>query len=288
MTPDVHPPFPRTEFPRLLINAALTGGVITRERAPNLPVTTEQIVADAVRVHAAGAAVVHLHVRDHDGRPEWRKEVYAEVIAGIRESCPALIICASTTGRAGISLDQRTDVLSLDGNLKPDMASLALGSFNFRTGPSITSVDDVERLAATIRDAGVVPELEVFDLGMAAMAHRLQGLGLIPERPYANLVLGVLNTAPANMRSMLALSDALPAGAVWAAGAIGSYQPVVHALALAAGAHVRTGLEDNPDRHDGSGIPASNQWLVERVVANGELLGREPIGPAEARELLGV
>lgn len=286
--PGPHPPYPRTPFPSLSINVALTGGVLTAQRAPLLPLTTEQIVDDAQRAVAAGAAIVHIHVRDADGRPEWRKEAYAEPIAGIRERCPDALICATTTGRDGLDIARRTDVLALDGQLRPDMASMALGSFNFRHQASVTTVDEVELLARTIADAGVLPELEVFDLGHAAMACRLHAAGLVPERPYANVILGAVNTAPADARSLLALVDALPPGTVWAAGGIGSFQRVAVALAAAIGGHVRTGLEDNPDRHDGSDEPASNAWLVEQAAAFGRALGREPMPAGEVRALIGA
>lgn len=278
------PPYPVTPYPPLLVNAALTGGVLTPERAPNLPLTAEQIVADAEQAVAAGAAIVHIHVRDADGRPEWRKEAYAEVVAGVRERCPGVLVCVTTTGRAGIDFAQRTNVLKLGGDVRPDMASLALGSMNFRHRASVTEVDEVERLAAAIADAGVLPELEVFDLGFAAMARRLHDRGLIPERPYANLILGSVNTAPADARSLIALVDALPLGTTWAAGGIGAFQRVANALAVAIGGHVRVGLEDNPDLPGGD--PATNAELVAAAVELGRGLSREAMSPEEARELV--
>lgn len=286
--PDPYPPHPLTPYPPLLINAALTGGVLTPERAPRLPMTTEEIVADGERAVAAGASIVHVHVRDAEGKPDWRKEVYADVITGLRERCPGVIVCATTTGRGGISIERRADVLALEGAAKPDMASLALGSFNFRGGPSITSVDEIEWLAAAIRDAGIIPELEVFDLGMVSMTRRLVLAGLVPERPYANLILGAVNTAPANARALQSLVDALPEGATWAAGGVGSFQRTAIALAAVIGGHVRTGLEDNPDRHDGSDAAANNAFLVEQAAAFGRALGREPMDVRSARAEIGL
>lgn len=288
MSPGPFPPYPVTEYPGILINAALVGGVLTKDRAPKVPITAEAIVADAESAVGLGASIVHIHVRDSHGRPEWRKEAYAEVILGIRERCPGVIICATTTGRDGISIDQRADVLALEGAARPDMASLALGSFNFKSGPSVTTVEEIEELARRIADAGVLPELEVFDLGFAAMARRLHAKGLIPQRPYANLILGSLNTAPADARSLLALVDQLPAGTIWAAGGLGSYQHIANALSVLVGGHVRTGLEDNPDRGDESGEPADNAWLVARAADFAREFGRMPLSSTQSRALLGL
>jgi uncharacterized protein (DUF849 family) len=282
------PPHPLTPYAPLLINAALTGGAIGRERAPRLPITTEEIVEDGSLAFDAGARILHIHVRDADGRPEWRREAYEPVILGLRERCPGAILCVTTTGRDGLTIEQRVDVLALTGDAKPDMASLAMGSFNFREAPSITSIDQIETLAAAIRDAAIIPELEVFDLGMAAMARRLSERGLLESRPYANLLLGAPNTAPADARSLIALVDALPPSAVWAGAGLGSFQQTVNALAVFIGGHVRTGLEDNPDRGDGSDEPADNVWLVERAVALAESAGRAVATPVQARAMVGL
>jgi uncharacterized protein (DUF849 family) len=282
------PTHPLTPYEPLLINAALTGGVITRERAPRLPITAAEIIEDGARAFAAGARILHIHVRDADGMPEWRREAYEPVIVGLRERCPEAIICASTTGRGGISTEQRGDVLALSGEAKPDMASLAMGSFNFREAPSISSVETIEELAAAMRDAGIVPELEIFDLGMASMAKRLIDRGLIAAKPYANLVLGALNTAPADARSLLALVDSLPEGAVWAGAGIGIFQQPINALSVFMGGHVRTGLEDNPDRADGSDQPADNGWLVERAAKLAESAGRAIATPDQTRAMVGL
>lgn len=281
-----YPPHPLTPYDPLLINAALTGGVLDRRRAPELPITTEAIIEAGARAFAAGARILHVHVRDDDAEPEWRREAYEPVILGLRERCPGVIVCATTSGRRGISLEQRADVLKLTGDARPDMASLAMGSFNFRDGPSVTTVEEIERLGAAIRDAGIVPELEVFDLGMAAMAERLVDRGFVKERPYANLILGSVNTAPADARSMLALIETLPDGTTWAAAGLGSYQQTANALAVFVGGHVRTGLEDNRDRCDGE--PADNEWLVARAVALAESAGRSIATTDQAREMIGI
>lgn len=282
------PSHPLTPYPPLIINAALTGGVIGRERAPRLPLTTDEIIQDAVRAADAGASIVHLHVRDGSGAPDWRRESYEPVIYGIRESRPEVIVCVTTTGRAGISREQRADVLSLDGDLRPDMASLTLGSLNFHTGVSVNDVATVEYLASAMLGSGVVPELEIFDLGMAALANRLVAREILPALNYANVILGSLNSAPADVRALSAIVDLLPDGTQWAAGGLGAFQRPVNGLSAFMGGHIRTGLEDNPDLEPGSATPATNELLVRRAADLAAAASRDIATPAEARALIGL
>ena len=234
MPADPYPAHPLTPFPPLIINVALTGIVPTRERVPHVPLTAEEIVDDAERCVAAGATILHVHVRDGAGAPEWRRASYAGVIAGLRERCPGAIVCVTTSGRAGGSVAQRTDVLELDGDLLPDLASLTLGSVNFPSGASVSDIGTIEALAARFAERGVRPELEIFDLGMAHLAHRLVRRGLLNGPLHANLLLGFPNGAPANARSLVALTDALPDEVTsWAAGGFGAYQQSAGALAVA-------------------------------------------------------
>ena len=130
MTPQLQP---------LIINAALTGMVPTKADNPALPVTPEEITEDAARCIHAGASIVHLHARDDEGRPTYRKEVYAEILGAIRERCPSAILCVSTSGRTFKTFEQRADVLDLDDDVKPEMASLTLGSLNFPKQASASS-----------------------------------------------------------------------------------------------------------------------------------------------------
>src|SRR4051794_14552766 len=213
-----------------------------RSRVPHVPVTPEQIIADAEACAAAGATVVHLHARGPNEQPEWRREAYEGTIVELRTRCPELIVCVTTSGRTFREFEQRADVLALEGPAKADMASLTLGSLNFRDGPSINSIATVEALAERMRAAGIKPELEIFDTGMAYLANELVSTGVIGPSPYANLLLGSVNTAPATARDLALLVDALPAGAVWAGAGIGAFQLPMNAIAIFMGGHVRTGL----------------------------------------------
>jgi 3-keto-5-aminohexanoate cleavage enzyme len=274
--------------PPLIVNAALTGMVAQRDRCPHLPVTAEQIIEDASACHELGATILHVHARDAQGRPEWRPEAYAEIVAGIRARCPAAVVCVTTSGRAFGELDKRAAVLSLEGDARPDMASLTLGSLNFRTGPSVNSPETVEALAARMLEAGIKAELEVFDSGMAREAGRLLAAGLLEAPLYANLMLGSHHTAPATMAELAHLAGSLPAGTVWAAGGVGAYQQRATGMAVFAGGNVRTGLEDNPYLDWRERRPATNAELVARAVRLAELAGRPVATPAQTREALGL
>jgi 3-keto-5-aminohexanoate cleavage enzyme len=281
------PAHPLTPYPPLIVNAALTGITGRRERVPRLPVSTDQIVRDAWVCHQLGASVLHLHLRTDAQATDWRPEPYGELIAAVRQRCPGAVICASTSGREFPELERRAAVLDLTGPAKPDMASLTLGSLDFRTGPSVNAPDTVRALAARMRERGIRPELEVFGSGMAAEAGRLVYEGLLQAPLYANLILGSHHTAPATARELVHLADSLPAGAVWAAAGIGVFQLPMNALAIFMGGHVRTGLEDNT-RLPGDRRPATNSDLVWRSVRLARQAGRTIARPAEARALLGL
>ncbi len=282
-----YPAHPLTPYPPLIISAALTGMAAQRDRVPHVPLSTEEIVADAERCFDAGATVLHLHAREPDGRPAWRREAYGEMIREIRRRCPGVVVCATTSGRGGASRDERADVLLLDGDARPDLASLTLGSVNFPTGASVNDIDTIEELARRIAERGIVPELEIFDLGMAHLAHRLERRGLLPAVCPANLLLGFPNGAPADARSLSALVDALPASVgPWHAAGFGAFQQPAGALAAAMGGHVRTGLEDNPYLDHVERDAATNAQLVQRAALQARASGRGVADAAQARRTL--
>jgi uncharacterized protein (DUF849 family) len=281
-------PHPLRPYSPLIINAALTGMVPRRDRVPHVPVTAEQIIDDAQACFEAGASIVHLHARAADESPDWRRESYAAFIPEIRRRCPGLVVCATTSGRTFGELDQRADALLLEGAAKPDMASLTLGSLNFRDVASVNSPQTIRALAERMAGAGILPELEIFDSGMAYLAHILHAEGLLPDPMYANLLLGSPNTAPARMGDLARLVDDLPSGVVWAAAGIGAFQLPMNAMAVFAGGHVRTGLEDNSHLEHASRAPATNAGLVSRVAAMAELAGRPVSSAEETRVTLGL
>lgn len=277
-----------THGPPLIINAALTGMVPTREQNASVPVTPDEIAADAERVCAAGAAIVHLHARATDGNATYRLDVYREIVAKVRERCPDVVVCVSTSGRVFKSFEERAEVLDLEGALVPELASLTLGSLNFPGQASVNDPEMIRRLAERMHERGIVPELEIFDLGMVDYATYLIDRGVLREPFYFNILLGSLGTLSATPFNLATVVRSLPAAATWSAGGIGSFQFPMNALGIASGGHVRVGLEDNLWLDRAKKQPATNEALVARL-ARLALANERPLAtPAEARRLIGL
>jgi uncharacterized protein (DUF849 family) len=283
-----HVPHPLRPYEPLIVNAALTGMVPRRASVPHVPVTPEQIVADAVACVDAGASILHLHARRPDESPAWEREAYRAFIPAIREQRPQAVICVSTSGRDVAEVERRADVLDLDGDAKPDMASLTLGSLNFRHEASVNAPGTIVALAERMAERGIRPELEVFDSGMAYLANELLDRGVLAAPLYANVILGAPNTAPATAGALAHLVAALPPGTTWAAGGVGAFQLPMNGIAVLTGGHVRTGLEDNPAMDAARTVPATNPRLVARVAELARIADRALATPAEVRERLAL
>ena len=212
---DVHFPNPLEPYAPLIINVALTGVIPSRAMAPHVPLTPAEIVADAVRCHDVGAAVVHVHARDRDGRPTYDAEVFAEIISGIHRERPQLIVCATTSGRRYGEFEQRSAVLELDGDARPDLASLTTGSLNFPDGPSVNTPEMIAALAERMQARGIKPEFEVLELGMVNTAKLLIKRRLARPPYYFNILLGSPHTAAATALNLTAVVADLPAHAIW-------------------------------------------------------------------------
>jgi 3-keto-5-aminohexanoate cleavage enzyme len=272
----------------LIINLAPTGMVPTKATAPHVPLSVDEVLEDVVRCRDLGASVVHLHARDESGAPSHRAELFEPLVAGVREIDPELVVCVTCSGRHVSSLDDRAEVLDLTGSAKPDMASLTLGSNNFLAEPSVNPPDVIRGLAQRMSDRDIVPELETFEPGMLAFGARLASEGLLPERCYVNVLLGNLGTSRLSPASLSAFLAELPEGWAWGLAGLGRFQLDANAMAIAAGGHVRVGLEDNVWFDRERTVPASNPMLVQRVAELAELLERPLASPAEARGLLGL
>jgi uncharacterized protein (DUF849 family)/N-acetylglutamate synthase-like GNAT family acetyltransferase len=281
-------PHPLRPYPKLIINAALTGVVPTRRDSPHVPISVEEVIEDAVRCCDAGAAIVHVHARDAAGRPTYEPSLFAEIIEGIRRLRPELIICATTSGRRYGDYEQRSAVLELDGECKPDMASLTTGSLNFPDGPSVNAPDIVRRLAERMQERGVKPELEILELGMVNTANVLISKGIVQPPYYFNILLGSIHTAPATMLNLCAAVQSLPSASIWSATGLGRFQLKVNVAAVLMGGHVRVGLEDNLFYDTARAQLATNAGLVERLVRIASELERPAATPDEARETLGL
>jgi uncharacterized protein (DUF849 family) len=263
----------------LILNLAPTGMVPTRRMSPHVPLQPNEIVADVLAAAEIGVTIVHLHARDEDGEPTHRKEIYARIIGGIRDVRPDLMICVSCSGRKVQRPEDRADVLGLSGDLKPDMASLTLSSLNFPRQASINAPDTIAFLAKEMLERGILPEIEIFDLGMANVLHFLQDRGLVTRPAYANLLFGNLATAQADFLEIGAVVSRLPTGTIWSLAGIGASQLPVAAMAAAAAPGVRIGLEDNLWLDAGRTRLARNVELVERVHALAALMDR-PVMPS--------
>ena len=274
---------------KFILNFTPTGMIPTKQMTPYVPITVEEVVDDALAAASLGANMVHLHARDpKNQQPACERDYYAQMIEKIREYEKDIVICVSTSGRTLNAFEQRVDVLELQGNLKPDFASLTLSSLNFNNQASINSPDMIKNLARRMREKGVRPELEAFDCGMLNYAKYLIAKGFVEPPLYFNLILGNIACAQANLLSLGMMVNDLPTGAVWSAGGIGNFQLKMNAMSLVAGGGVRIGLEDNIWFDEARTRLADNRMLVERVLAVAESLGRVPYSHLEAREVLGV
>lgn len=281
----VHPLNP---FPPLIINACLTGMIPTKAANRYTPISVDEIVEDAIRVYDAGARIVHLHARDKEGIPTYEARYYEDMIIGIRKERPDLICCVSTSGRNFKRLEQRSEVLHLSGKAKPDMASLSLGSLNFATGPSVNSLQMIQDLALIMKEKNIKPELEVFDLGMVNVAKYLERYEILEGTKYFNILLGNVNTAPATMGDLAHITASLPQDSVWAGAGLGGFQLPVNTTAIAAGGHVRVGLEDSMYYDYHKNTLATNVSLIERIVRIANELQRDIASANETREMIGL
>lgn len=272
----------------LIINLCPTGMVPTRADTPHAPLTPSEVAADVRRCADAGASIVHVHPRDAEGRPTQDAATAASFIRAVREATPDIVVCITTSGRVQHALEGRVKVLELEGDARPEMASLTLGSLNFPRAASINAPETIQGLARRMQERGIVPELEIFDAGMLDYAEYLRERGLLGGPTYANILLGSLGTLAATPLNLALLVERLPRGATWAAAGIGRFQFRMNRLAIAMGGGVRVGLEDNIWYDDDRAELATNPRLVERLVTIARAMGREPATPGLVRERLGI
>jgi len=265
----------------VVITAALLGAELTRENTPYLPLTPEEIAAEARAVYEAGAAMVHIHARDQNGVPSQNVEDYRKIIEAIRARAPELIIQVSTGGAVWMSAEERLQPLAL----QPDMASLTTGTVNFGEEVFSNPMPMVRQFARTMQERGIRPELEIFDTGMIPAALRLLKEGLLSEPLHFDLVLGVPGGAAGTLKNLLHMVESLPPGCTWTASGIGAAQLPITTAAILLGGHVRVGLEDNIYYRRGV-LSEGNAPLVARAARLANELGRPPASPQEARRIL--
>ncbi len=262
-----------------------TGIVPTRDMSATVPLTPAEVARDVAACSRLGISYVHLHARDAQGRNCNKPETYAQFIGAVRETGSDALVCVSCSGRIDPSLESRSAVLSLSGDVRPDMASLTLGSMNFTRSASVNSPDVIIGLAERMQERGIVPELEVFDIGMMNTAHYMIARGYLKPPFLFNIILGNPFTAQADPLHLGAILRELPEGSLWSAGGIGREQTRAIALGLASGG-ARVGLEDNLWLDAARTTPASNTALVQRVLDMAAALERRPLSPAGLRQAL--
>jgi len=273
-----------TASDKLIINAAITGCVLTKADSSFLPVTVAEIVDCARRVQDAGASIVHLHARNPDQTPSFAAAAYQELVDSVRDACGDLIICVSLSGRHMQDVAKRAAPL----DARPELASLTLGSMNFAKQPSINAPDVIRELATRIYSSGAIPELEVFESGFINYADFLIKKGVLRPPYYFNIILGSLGSAPLSLTGLGHMVSLLPPGATWSVGGIGQYQLDANVMAVAAGGHVRVGIEDNIHFDRRKSDLADNERLIRRIAGIAREMGREPASPAEARRIIGL
>lgn len=274
---------------KFILNLTPTGMIPTKEMTPKAPLEPGEIIEQVLEAAELGANMVHLHAREPDtGIPTYKKEIYAEIISGIRKKNRELILCVSTSGRHFFEFEKRSQVLDLDGELKPDLGSLTLSSLNFNKQASISSPQMIQNLAKKMYDNNIRPELEAFDLGMINYSKYLIKKGLMKPPYYFNLILGNIACAQANTLSLGLMVSDLPEDSLWSVGGVGNSQLPMNAMAIITGGGVRVGLEDNIWYDKERTRLASNRDLIERVLTIAKAMGREPYTAKEARKVLGV
>jgi len=286
----------------VFITCAVTGSADSVGKNPHVPVTPAQIAASALDAHAAGAAIVHLHVRDPDsGRASRDPALFREVVERIRQKNSEVIL--NLTGGMGGDLMLGPEDAPLKFaigtdfvgpklriahviELLPEIGSLDCGSLNFDELLYGTTPGYLRSMARAYQQKNVRPELEVFELGHIELARQLLAEGLIHQPALFQLCLGIKYGAPATSEAMQAMRDALPPGSLWSAFGLGRMQMPMVAQAILLGGNVRVGLEDN--LYLERGVPATNHQLVERARTIIELLGIRVQSAAQARERLGL
>ncbi|SHM52854.1 Uncharacterized conserved protein, DUF849 family [Paracoccus solventivorans] len=269
-----------------IICVAITGSLPTKADNPAVPITVAEQIESTHEAFEAGAAIAHCHVRDDQGRPTSDPDRFAALKEGLEKHCPGMIVQLSTGGRSGAG-QARGAMLPL----RPDMASLSVGSNNFPTRVYENPPDLVDWLAGQMLDYGVKPEIEAFDLSHILQAKLMAEDGRLAGTPYVQFVMGVKNAMPAD-RDVFdyyihTVKRLFGADAPWCAAGIGPNQIVLNEWAIVAGGHARTGLEDNV-RLDRTTLAPSNAALVARAV---ELCGKyeRPVATwQQARQILGL
>lgn len=272
----------------LILNLAPTGMIPTKDQTPHVPITPDEI-ADTIYQLKDYISIAHLHAREENGVPTYKKNIYAEIIDKVRTKCgPDIIICVSTSGRNFKEFEKRSEVLELTGDLKPDSASLTLSSLNFTRSSSMNAPQMVKDLAKKMLDNGIKPELEVFDPGMVNFGVYLIKKGIVKPPYYWNLFLGNTCSIQSDLLSAGYIKNLLPENSICAFGGIGRFQLKTNVMAILECDGVRVGVEDNIFYDSDRKKLATNQELVERILKIAKLYERPIASSQETRRRLNL
>ncbi|HET7787378.1 MAG TPA: 3-keto-5-aminohexanoate cleavage protein [Myxococcales bacterium] len=267
-----------------ILTAAICGAETTREMTPHLPVTAEELAAEAVRCREAGASVIHLHVRRSDGTPTQDRALFQQALDAIRSRCD-VIVQTSTGGAVGMSADERAQ--PLECTPPPEMATLNAGSLNFGEDVFLNPFPLVREFARRMRAKGIACELECYDVGHVEACLRLAEEGVIDLPAHFDFVMGVRGGIQATEDNLIFLVSKLPRGCTFNVAGIGRHQLPMAELSLRIGGHARCGLEDNIYLEKGV-LAKGSYELVARVAALTRQVGREVATPAQARQILRI
>lgn len=271
-----------------IISAALTGNWGKKSDNPAIPMTPEEIADAAVAAYEAGAAAVHLHMRDEQMRPTMEVELFRQTIERIKERCDVIINITSSGDHTGEHIGSDVIRCKPFRELRPEMGSFDCGTMNWMNNSVfINHPRFLEMLGATMLECGVKPELEIFDAGMVENTLYYMKKGLIRQPAHYQFVLGCPGGMAATADNLVFLRNQLPAGSTWSATGIGRGHIPILMAALAMGGHVRVGLEDNIYYEKGV-LAKSNAQLVARAARLMRCAGMEPATPDEARAILGL
>lgn len=269
---------------KLIITAAICGAEVTKEQNPAVPYTVKEMVREAKSAYDAGAAVIHVHVREDDGTPTQSKKRFKEVLDAIYKEIPDVLVIPSTGGAVGMSAEERLQPTELF----PEMATLDCGTCNFGDDVFENTIPMMREFGKRMLENNIKPEYECFEMGHLDTILRLAQKGQVPGAPMQfNFVLGVFGCTPATGENLAWLVRNIPEGSTWTATGIGRYQFPIAMAAIPMGGNVRVGFEDNLYLSKGV-LAKSNGELVEKVVRLSRELGREIASPAEARRILSL
>lgn len=266
---------------KLIINYTPTGMVPTKQMTPHVPLDVNEIVEDVLKACDTGITVAHLHAREKDGTPTYKKEIYGKIFDALRKYAPHLVICLSLSGRNFNEFSLRSQAIEL----YPDMGSLTLSSLNFTNLASVNSPEMIKDLSAKMKQYGVNPELEVFDLGMINYAKYLISKSMIRAPYYFNIIVGNIAGLQAKASEIGLSIDMLPPGSFWSFGGIGSSQLIANSISISLGGGVRVGLEDNIYFDIKKSRLCTNMDLLKRIYQLAEIHEREIMSSREFGEL---